>query len=57
MGYIHCREVTEEEVEAAASGPLTEEAAAAVQEGVWPHATWLASGAPLRPVRLFQHSP
>jgi len=44
-------EVTAEDAEAAARGPLTERAADAVDRSVWPHATWLASGAPLPPVR------
>ena len=47
---LHCREVTEEEAEAAGSSPPTERGAAAVRRDAWPHATWLASGPPLSAV-------
>ena len=47
---LHCREVTEEEAEAAGSIPLTERGAAAVRRDAWPHATWTASGPPLSAV-------
>lgn len=47
---LRCREVTEEEAEAAGSSPLTERGAAGVRRDAWPHATWLASGPPLSAV-------